>query len=533
MFRKTTAFLTAFLGVALMAAQPSDDLLSRLDRTIDGKEAFARAKLSGIEIYKQQAARVSGEELFGMYSLIYDEYANYDLDSAMVYARRLASLSQSLGHEANREESLLKLADVYITAGMYAEAQEIADKVTVRTPRYYHVRHYLYSSMLLNSPFLGMKDQYAALKESYRDSLIRILPENDIVYVYSLSEKLNDEGRYMDALGVLKEKYEDPATDDRMKAILDYSLAVSYKGLHNREMAKYHFARSAINDLSIPVKEYKSLQELAYMLYEDGDVSRAFRYISCAMEDVLASNSQVRMAEFVPFLTVISSAYESRLSSTNRKLRLSIIGLGVVLLLLVAAGAWSLRQGRRLRRMHRESELSNASLMQANASLTELKDRLQEAGAIKEEYLYMYMEQASGYMDRLESWRRKLVKTLRQGGEQAIKAELEEPFDTDGEVKEFYNNFDVTFLHLFPTFVEDVNALLRPEAALTPKPGRLMNTELRVMALIRLGVTDSVKIAHFLRCSLSTVYNYRTKLRGAALSPGHDFEEAVARIGIL
>ncbi|MBQ4286149.1 MAG: helix-turn-helix domain-containing protein, partial [Bacteroidales bacterium] len=118
---------------------------------------------------------------------------------------------------------------------------------------------------------------------------------------------------------------------------------------------------------------------------------------------------------------------------------------------------------------------------------------------------------------------------VRKGGFEAVSAELSEPFDTDAEYRVFYNNFDQVFLQLFPTFVEEVNALL--QTPLVPKPDRLLNTELRILALLRLGVTDSVKIAHFLRCSLSTVYNYRTRLRGSALSAREDFETAVSRIG--
>lgn len=525
--------LALFCTVLPAASEPLEALLRSLDRTLAGKEHFGRTKQARIDSYRLLAEKLPEAELPDIYDRIFREYATFNLDSAILYARRQSLLAARLGQDRNRQEALLNLADIYVTAGMYSEAGTLLDSIPLRSTMYWHDRHALYSALLQNAPFLGMKGPYRRLKEQARDSLIATLEPSDIVYAFVLGEKLNDEGRYADAVKMLQERYGQPETDDRSKAILDYCLAVAYRGLHDREQAKLHFARSARADLQEAVKEYKSLQELAYMLYEDGDVTRAYRYITCAMDDVLSSNSQVRMAEFVPFLTVISDAYETKISQRNRELRLAIAGLAVVLLLLGAAGLITWRQGRRLRAAQEEMTRSYASLKEANARLVDITRQLQEAGYIKEQYLYMYMEQASGYIDKQEAYRRKLVLLHRKGGQEQLAAELETPFDVDGAFREFYNTFDLTFLQLFPTFVEEVNALLRPEACLTPKPGRLMNTELRILALVRLGVTDSVKMAHFLRCSLSTIYNYRTKLRNAAVSDRNDFEEAVSRIGIL
>jgi hypothetical protein len=143
------------------------------------------------------------------------------------------------------------------------------------------------------------------------------------------------------------------------------------------------------------------------------------------------------------------------------------------------------------------------------------------------------MEQAAAGMDRMESYRRRILLAYRKYGADKLASQLEEPLDTEAEQRDFYNNFDQTFLHIFPTFVEDVNSLLKPQQQLEPKPGRLMNTELRILALIRLGVTDNVKMAHFLRASLSTIYNYRSKLRNAALGDQAAFEQQVAKIGTI
>ncbi len=515
--------VTAVLfALALPAfSQGPEAWLRELDRTIDGKEAIRAGKLRRIEALKADLPGLEGRGRYDRADAIFREYAKFDLDSAMAYAKDKAEVARSLGLEEEYETSRLDLADIYITAGMYTEAEKLADEARIRSGIYYHVRHTLYSALALNSPFPGAKDGYTSLKEIYRDSLIAVLPPSDIGYVFALSEKLNEEGRYKEAVLLLEDKYSSLTTDEG-KPILDYSLAIAWRGLHDRKAAMVHFARSAIGDLRAPVKEYKSLQELAWMLYEEGDLTRAYRYITCSMEDILSSNSQVRMAEFVPFLTDISSAYESKIRQRNSQLYTFIVVLAVLMLLFAGTVVYVFVQSRRLRKAYE-------SLKKANAQLVDITGRLQEAGYIKERYLYMYMEEASGYMDRIEQYRRRLLMSVRKGGFEAVSAELSEPFDTDAEYRVFYNNFDQVFLQLFPTFVEEVNALL--QTPLVPKPDRLLNTELRILALLRLGVTDSVKIAHFLRCSLSTVYNYRTRLRGSALSAREDFETAVSRIG--
>jgi hypothetical protein len=177
--------------------------------------------------------------------------------------------------------------------------------------------------------------EYATLKDRYRDSLISKLPSNDVGYIFSMSEKLNEKGDHYAAISLLTNHYNDPLTSENDKAIMDYSLAISYKGLGNRDKAKWHYAASAISDIRTPVKEYRSLQELSYMLYEDGDLSRAYRYIRCAMEDVRSSNTLVRSLEFYPFLSTIGKAYEKNIEYRNKVQLTLMIFLLLLLVLLV------------------------------------------------------------------------------------------------------------------------------------------------------------------------------------------------------
>lgn len=517
--------LTALLlGLAAPAhAQKLDVLLDSLDRVIQDKDTYNRKKEERIDAVRSSLAGINPADRYRVYEALYREYAKYNLDSALHYARAKAALVKGKD-TAEWEQSCMELADIYTNAGQYQQAEELLAGIGEHKATYYHALHTLYSAMAATSVFQERAQAYARLKEEYRDSLIRSLPASDVGYVFALSEKLNEEGRYDDAVLLLANHYNDPLTSENEKAILDYCMATSYKGLGKREEAKRHYASSAIADICTPVKEYRSLQELSYMLYQDGDLSRAYRYISCAMEDVKASNTIVRTMEFEPFLSTIGVAYEKDIEHRNKVQSRMMLGLGILLVLLALAAFMALNQHRRISR-------ANRALVEVNSELRQISRKLQETGYLKEEYLYQYMEQAVAGIDKMESYRRKILLAYRKYGAEHLASQLDSPQDVDAELRSFYNSFDETFLHLFPTFVEDVNRLLKPQQQLEPKPGRLMNTELRILALIRLGVTDSVKMAHFLRTSLSTVYNYRSKLRNAALSDQPGFEDQVAKIG--
>lgn len=512
------------IASALASAQSVESLLLQLDAVVHDKEIYTRNKEERIAAIRSSLSGISDQGRYGIYDALYHENAKYNLDSALCYAQKKAALAAAEGLEFQRDESLLQLAGIYTNAGMYQEAKALVNKVSLRNATYYHTLHTLYSAMAATTVFREQAEGYALLKERYRDSLIMGLPANDLGSVYATSEKMNADGRYYDAILLLTNQYNDPLTQESDKAILDYCMAVAYKGLHNREKAKWHYAKSAIADLSIPIKEYRSLQELSYMLYEDGNLSRAYRYISCAMEDVQASSTMIRTLEFAPSLATIGEAYEKDIRHRNAVQQRLVWLLTGVLALLALVAMFAFRQRNATRR-------ANRKLVEVNEQLVDISKKLQETGCLKDEYLYQYMEQAAASIDQLEAFKRKIQIECRKQGAEKLAASLEASYDGDKQLRSFYRSFDETFLHLFPTFVEDVNNLLKSGQKLEPKPGRLLNTELRILALIRLGVTDNVKMSHFLRTSLSTVYNYRSKLRNAAITDPGAFEDRVAGIG--
>lgn len=308
--------------------------------------------------------------------------------------------------------------------------------------------------------------------------------------------------------------------DMQEKAYAYYTLSLAYEAKKDTDMEIYYLAQTALIDLKASVREYAALQKLARLVYQQGDPERAYNYVSCSMKDAVACNARLRFLEVTEFYTIIDKAYSAKKAQEKRLeriLTLSITGLAVCLILL----AFYLYHG-----------LSKLSLMRKNLSksnkeLVALNQQLQQTGKIKEVYIARYLDRCVSYLDKLEQYRRSLEKlAMASRIEDLFKAIRSADFLRE-ERKNFYNEFDKSFLELFPNFIHDFNNLLNEDGKIEPKPGEILNTELRIFALIRLGVTDANRIAHFLGYSLATVYNYRSKIRNKAKGDKDNFEQEV------
>ena len=311
--------------------------------------------------------------------------------------------------------------------------------------------------------------------------------------------------------------------DIQEKAYAYYTLSLAYEAKKDTDMEIYYLAQTALIDLNASVREYAALQKLARLVYQQGDPERAYNYVSCSMKDAVACNARLRFLEVTEFYPIIDKAYSDKKAQEKRLgriLTLSITGLAVYLILL----AFYLYHG--LRKL----SLMRKNLSKSNKELVALNQQLQQTGKIKEVYIARYLDRCVSYLDKLEQYRRSLEKlAMASRIEDLFKAIRSADFLRE-ERKNFYNEFDKSFLELFPNFIHDFNSLLNEDGKIEPKPGEILNTELRIFALIRLGVTDANRIAHFLGYSLATVYNYRSKIRNKAKGDKDNFEEEVMRL---
>jgi len=546
---KKTLFLILFcvleINSPLFAFSSTKDLLIELDNTIQNKKIYEQNKETLIRNIKGLLkSSATNDQCYNIYSSLYDEYCKYNLDTALLYANKKFEVSIQLANKNLINESKLDIANIYIVQGMYAETLEIMqgidrENIFQLKPRFYHTYRTVYGAMLSNCAAPKKKKEYAHLVNAYRDSLRLTLGTEDISYLFVLTDEMNEKGEYQKALYLLLKKFKDKNTTVHEKAMLAYSLSAAYLGIGNQEEAKRYLIMSAVNDLKTPVKEYKSLQELASMLYKEGDIDRAYNYINCSINDALQSNARMNMPVITQLLPIISKAYDTRMKVKDRQQRLLLLSISILLLSLGIAMFFVYRQKKNLfiaksKESAANIELSklNEALKKTNAQLTEINQKLLESNSIKEAYVGRYMDLCSEYIDSVEKYRSALNKIARTEGTAELLKAIKASTYVEDELREFYANFDATFLHLFPNFINQFNALLIDGEYLIPKQGRLLNTELRIFALIRLGITDSVKIANFLRHSVSTIYNYRVKMRNAALNNRDDFENQVMKIGL-
>ena len=307
------------------------------------------------------------------------------------------------------------------------------------------------------------------------------------------------------------------------KVYIYYTLSEAYSMKKDIEKEVYYLILTAIADLETPVREYASLQKLAHLMYESGDIDRAYKYLSCSMEDAVACNARLRFIEVTEFFPIIDKAYKLKEEKERAVSRAMLISVSLLSLFLLIAIFYLYRWMKKLSVMRRNLSLANKQMSAVNAEL-------EQTGKIKEVYIARYLDRCVNYLDKLETYRRSLAKlAMASRIEDLFKAIKSEQFIRD-ERDEFYNEFDRSFLKLFPNFISAFNNLLVEEGRVYPKSDELLTTELRIFALIRLGVVDSNKIAHFLGYSLATIYNYRSRMRNKAAGDKDMFEQNVMNL---
>lgn len=538
-------FVTIVLSGLLYAKdnKSTDALLREIDGIIKNRQTYGAEKEARIaDLKKLLVEAASDEQRYGFCGRLFDEYRAYNLDSSFVYAQRKKELAHRLNKLDYLDDSAMNMAEVMGTTGMYKEALELLGKIDKKTlpdylyGYYYHLYRTIYGLMGDYAVTEKAKKEYYRMTDLYRDSLLQINASDSLGHALVMADKCIVHARYDEAIDMLMEYYSKPSLDDHAQAMITYTISEGYRLKGDKQGQKHYLALSAIADLKSAVKEYVSLRKLASLVYEEGDIDRAYNYLKCSLEDATLCNARLRTLEISQVFPIIDQAYQLKTKRQQQEMKVSLICISLLSVFLLVAIFFVYKQMKKVAAARREvidtntllQEL-NEELHDSNSQLKEMNHTLSEANYIKEEYIGRYMDQCSTYLDKMDLYRRSLNKIAAAGRVEELYKAIKSSQFLDEELKEFYANFDVTFLQLFPSFVEDFNALLTEP--MQPKPGELLNTELRIFALIRLGITDSTKIAQFLRYSVTTIYNYRTRVRNKAVGERDEFEAKVMQIG--
>lgn len=530
-----------FLFPALRAYGNSssvDSLLKVLDRIVEAREDHSAERKKHIEQMERQITPYTPEDvLFETCHRLFDEYKNFQLDSALRIAERIYALSLQMNNEEQRVLAELSKAEVLVMTGMYKEAMDMLSKIETQrsSPRIKTYLNHLYHSLymlLADYSFTEENGHYYKEKEiQYKDSILAMLPPGDFGYKAVYSSKLVAEGRCQEAVEASLALFREYSEGNHDIGLTAYLLSQAYHCMGDREMEKQYLILSSIGDLRAGVREYISLRKLAALLYKEGDVKRAYNYSKCAMEDAMACHARLRTLETSQMLPIINAAYDQQTKKEKRNLYAFIIIISTLTCVLVAALIYIDRQLRNLAKHRRLLNKTNAFLKQANEELDKANTELREANLVKKEYISSLFNMCSTYISKLDDFRIAVNRKLKVKQYDDLMKFTDSSSLVSDELKEFYKNFDTIFLNLYPGFVEDFNSLLQDDAHVEPKEGELLSPELRIYALVRLGISDSVKIAGFLHYSPQTVYNYRLRIRNKAKVSKDSFPEAVRRLG--
>lgn len=534
---KKTLFLFLFIFSIALYAESKDSIMTRLDKVMSKKELYVEEKERRILGLKQFLGRrdLSSFQLYDTYQKLYLEYKKFKTDSAVFYVLKNRTVAMEIGKPELYYETEFQLAWLYSTKGLYIEAKNILDKIrkeeipTSLLPEYYRTYNAFYSHYALSNK----EEKYYRLSSNYRDSLLLVLDPNSLEYQIEYAAKeLYDLNREK-ATQLLKDLLDKTTDDDPNRAMIAYFLGYTYKEQNDLEQQRKYFSISAISDITNSLKDNASFQNLALTYYELGDIDKAYRFIQSAIEDAIYCNVRYRTIESSEFYPIINSTYLKKENIQKEKFKTYLILISVLSVALLLGMLFIYKQMKKLSLIRKQLYNTNLELVKLNQDLQETNGSLEEANLVKEEYIARFFDQCSEYIDKLENYRKDLNAKAKNNQLDELLKMIKSRTLIETELEELFHNFDSVFLNIYPTFIEEFNTLLVPNEQISPKQGELLNTELRIFALIRLGITDSVKIANFLRYSLRTVYNYRTRVRNKAAGSRDEFEEIVKKIGTL
>ena len=539
--------LLLFSCSSVLADERLDSLLNVLDKTIKEADTYVQIKENRLRELKREAGKTPpvSIERYNLNDRIYSEYKAYSSDSALHYLNENKLLARQLNDGERELKIQLELSYLLSSIGMYMEAADILNSIDRRTlPQsllgyYYTCYEHVYAEAGAAQPRYRMfSSHYFKLSRAYRDSMLVVLEPASDTYLWLRETQLKEAGKYNEALEFSDRRLSESPFGTPQYALVAYQRFRLFESMGKKDEHLYYLVLSAISDVRSAIKEQSSLMVLAQELHGKGDLKRAYAYINFSWEISQFYKTRLRSWMNITPLSMINGNYQDIIRKQNKELLIYIVCVALLAILLVIALIYIYRQMKALSVAKKGLQEVNERLFSLNEELEEVNRHLRstnldlsESNLIKEAYIARFFKLCSVYVDRLQAYRKLVNKKLQRGqvAELLKMTHLSNDIVTV-EVQELYANFDSAFLHLFPNFVESLNALLLPEEQIVLKPDELLNTELRIFALIRLGIKDSSQIAELLHYSVNTIYNYRSRVKTKARVSREDFEELVAKI---
>ncbi|MGQ2984556.1 DUF6377 domain-containing protein [Flavobacterium sp.] len=528
-------FMLCLIALAAsLQAQDLQNVTNELGRAITDKNSFVVKKNHRIAAYRKKLAGISGPEReYAINQQLYEEYRKFKIDSALYFVRQNIDLSANLKESHYLDRSKIQLANLYSSNGNFLESETLLKGIRAKKlgndlkALYYEFYSQFYEHYTTNNP----GRQYEAMIETYRDSLLGVLNPSGEKYRINLAQHYMYHGKDAGAKVILKGVEQNSKGRTPAYAMAVYLQGdIAAKEGREQESVRY-YSLAAITDIENSIKDNAALQQLAIYYYNKGKIDLAYKYAQSALEDAVFCNVKFRTLMMSEFNSIINAAYREKENNAKVKLETYLLLISLLSFFLIVAVVYVYRQMRKVSKTREELLLSGQQLEYLNSELQQANVQLHESNRVKEEYIAQFFDICSSYIGKLDDYRKKLNKKAMTKQYEELSAILRSDSFIDEELHSLYARFDMLFINLYPNFVSDFNKLLLPEEQIEVREGEILNNELRIFALERLGITDGVKIAAFLRYSISTIYNYRTRVRNKAAVSREEFERKLKTIG--
>ena len=508
-------------------------LLRLLDGYIERRHLYTEQKEEKIKQLKIKLRIAENKNSrLSILNAIYREYYTYRYDSAMVYANRGLALALSDNNTYYVTLNRINRAAVLSTGGFYSQAETLLNEIGEKNvplqlkQYYYYTTTWLYSYWESFCDKSEFKDYYRQKKHHFLQLTVNTTPNNYVaLYAYFSGELAFLENPLSKAvLRHYTTALNNSPVNSRVHASAAYCIARYYREIGNMQLYEKYIVEAAISDMVCPLKENLALQELSTYLYKEDSkyANYAARYIYISMEDAQFYNNRLRMLEISSILPIISTANQEALAHKERIVRGVLAVVSFLSLVLLGMALLGYKQNKWLVRSRRE-------VKSQNLKLTELNEKLIATNHRRETYMRLFMDISAVYIRKLIEYRKLVGRKIKANQTADLLKTINSYKLVEEEATTFYTRFDRAFIELYPGFVEELNSLLLPDAQIElPSPNSL-TTEVRIFALMRLGVTDSQEIATLLFYSTQTIYNYKSAMRTRAINR-ETFDEDINRL---
>ena len=539
MLKYLILILFVFNFIDLLSSIDNEIVLKRLDNRLDNSDLYRIDKERSINSLKFSLSNTTRtSDQFTLCQELFEEYNTYQYDSAYVYALRTESLALAMNNKNYLVKAYTNLLFCYTTVGLFMEGGALIRKFNPQgvsseyLANFYVgcVHYYQNLQLYVNDIAKDLSVMYREKQMYYIQQALSLIPENS--FKYNFTKVQNDVFLGYDNLSTshrLRQLLSTPKLSEHKKAIIYAWLGKVYEDMGARERAIYYVALSAISDIESCTYETTSAKELAGFMYDAGEINRASKYIRLALNDANTYNSLFRKMEIQALLPRIEKQRYDTIQK-DRGIMIVIICLFIVLLAIIITMFIKIRRRNiSLRTTRKELEKRAIAQAEINELLQKANEELADSNKIKDQYIIQSLYGDSGFVDKVES----ICKQMKQ----KIKVKQYDDLgvmvyklDTKQERNRMSSAFDSAFLKLFPNFIDEYNKLFDPENAIHMDDNKNLQPEVRIFALIRLGIEDVNLISKYLNLSTNTIYVYRAKVKSKTIVPKDEFEDYIKRI---